>query len=82
VKLNPVPLGVALGLVLGVGFLLMTLVISLEGGGGHMHLMSRVCPGFSVGIGGAFLGLVYWFVYGFVGGVLLAVVYNRVSRRA
>jgi len=81
-KLNAVPLGVALGLVLGLGMFLLTLVISLQGGGGHLHLMGRMCPGFSVGIGGAFVGLVYWFVFGFVAGVIFALVYNWVSRKA
>ena len=81
-KLNAVPLGVALGVVLGVGSFLMTLVIKSQGGGGHICLLRRVCPGFSVGVGGAFLGLLYWFVYGFVAGVLLAVVYNQISRKA
>lgn len=81
-KLNAVALGVALGLVLGVGALLLTLVISFQGGGAHLYLMRRVCPGFSVGVGGAFLGFVYWFVYGFVAGALLGVLYNWVRRKA
>ncbi len=80
-KLNAVSMGVALGLVLGVGSFLMTLMILSQGGGAHLHLLRRVCPGFSVGLGGAFVGLVYWFVYGFVVGALLALVYNRVSKK-
>jgi hypothetical protein len=79
-KLNAVPLGVALGAVLGVGVFLLTLVVMSQGGGAHLHLLRRVCPGFSTGVGGAFLGLVYWFIYGFVGGAVLAVVYNRVGK--
>ncbi len=80
-KLNAVSLGVALGLVLGVGSFLMTLAVMSQGGGAHLHLLGRLCPGYTVGFGGAFVGLVYWFVYGFVGGALVALVYNRVSKK-
>ncbi len=80
-KLNVVSLGIALGVVLGLTFFLTTIMIVLQSGGAHLHLLRRVCPGYSVSVAGSFLALVYWFIYGFVGGALLAFIYNRVSSR-
>jgi hypothetical protein len=72
--------GLGLGVLLGVAMFLATLVLALRGGpwtGEHLGLLGQFYPGYSVSVGGAFLGLLYGFVTGAVGGYLLAAVYNR-----
>jgi hypothetical protein len=80
-KLNVLSLAVALGVLFGLSFLIMSLIVLWQDGGAHMYLLRRVCPGYSVSVGGSFLALVYWFVYGFIGGAVLALVYNRVGKK-
>jgi ABC-type dipeptide/oligopeptide/nickel transport system permease subunit len=51
-----------------------------RGGGEHLELLGKFYIGYSVSVGGAFLGLVYGFVDGFLGGWILAWLYNRFAR--
>ena len=67
--------GIATGLVLGIGLLGATLWIVLRDGpqgGEHLGRLSQILPGFSVSIGGAFLGMLYGFVIGYALGRVLA----------
>ncbi|KPJ60501.1 MAG: hypothetical protein AMJ46_05675 [Latescibacteria bacterium DG_63] len=78
-KLKALSFAVATGIVLALSFFVATLIVHLQGGGAHLNLMHRLCPGYCVSVGGCFLGLLYGFVYGFLFGGLLALLYNSMS---
>jgi len=78
-KLKVLSFALATGIVFGVVLFLVTLMISLQGGGGHLYLMHRVCPGYMASVGGSFLGLIYGFIYGFVFAAVLAWLYNAIG---
>jgi hypothetical protein len=79
-RLKALSFALATGIVFAVSFFLLSLVVHLQGGGAHLNLVHRFCPGFCVSAGGCFLGLIYGFIYGFLGGGLLALVYNSMVR--
>jgi hypothetical protein len=80
VELCPKCLGVAFGLVWGIGLFVMAL-ISGAGAYGAMFIGSigSVYLGYSAGAFGGLLGLVYGFIDGFIGGYLVAWLYNKMS---
>ncbi|MCX5800596.1 MAG: hypothetical protein NTX17_04345 [Candidatus Eisenbacteria bacterium] len=78
-KLKVLPFALAAGIVSGVACFLTTLFVHAQGGGGHMYLMHRMWPGYCVSVGGAFLGLVYGFVYGFAIAGVLVWLYNAMA---
>lgn len=67
--------GIAAGLVLGLGLCGATLWLLAKGGpdaGAHLGRLGQVLPGYSVTLGGSFIGLAYGFVIGYALGRLLA----------
>jgi hypothetical protein len=77
-------LGLTLGLLAGVGLFLATAILLLKGGdnvGNHLALLGQFLPGYQVTWGGAFLGLAYGLLLGFVGGWLVGWTYNLVAGR-
>ena len=57
-----------------------TIVLVIRGGpnmGQHLNLLGVFLPGYSVSVGGAFIGFVYAFVLGYALGRLVGAVYNR-----
>src|SRR5262249_29576866 len=96
-KLDRVALGIATGVLAGLGLFLATIALVLKGGphvGPHLILLAQYLPGHRVTAAGSPLGLAYGLVGGFVAGwtfallrnatalLLLAVVRRRVERRA
>lgn len=79
-KLDKTALGLAGGIVWGVAVFLATLWVLYRGGGEHLELLAKFYIGYSVTVGGAFVGLVYGFVDGFIGCWILAWLYNRFAR--
>jgi hypothetical protein len=76
-KLNVAALGLAGGLMWGVVLFLFTMTTTATGYGlDFVNLVASVYPGFAVSYPGAFIGLVYGFVDGFVGFAVLAWLYN------
>ena len=74
--------GVACGLLFGLGLFAATLILVISGGpdpGAHLRLLSAFLPGYSVTVGGAFLGFVYMFVIGYAVGRLIGATYNRMA---
>lgn len=68
VRINARAWGVATGAVLGLGLFLATLILVWKGGpdvGRHLGRLAFVLPGYSVSVGGAFLGLIYGFFIGY-----------------
>jgi len=76
-KLDKKALGLACGLLWGGGLAFATLWVLLRGGGEHLALLGRFYVGYSVSPLGVLIGLAYAFVDGFIGGWLLAWLYNR-----
>lgn len=77
-KINPVTLGIAGGLLWGLGLSLMTLMNILTGYATFfLALVESVYPGYSMSISGILIALIYGFIDAFVGCYLLAWLYNK-----
>lgn len=77
-KLNVRALALAAGIVWGLVIFLLTYWFLIFGYEGIMlEQISRVYLGYSVTWYGAFIGLIWGFVDGLIGGALLAWLYNR-----
>ena len=79
-RLNSRAWGIALGLLLGGGLALATLILVIKGGttvGPHLSLLSNYFPGYSVTVVGSIIGFVYAFVLGYGLGRVVGSVYNR-----
>jgi hypothetical protein len=82
-KLNARAWVIALGLLLGLGLAIATIVLVLRGGaavGPHLSLLALFLPGYTVSVGGAFIGFAYLFVIGYAIGRLIGLVYNKLAR--
>lgn len=82
-RLNERAWGITLGLLLGLGLFLATIVLVIKGGpnmGQHLELLSNYLPGYRVSIVGAFVGFIYLFVLGYGLGRIIGTVYNRLVR--
>lgn len=83
-KLNVKAFGLAGGILWGLGLFLMTIIVMLIGQGygiTFLGIISNVYPGYKVTAGGAFLGLVYGFIDGFIGCAVFAWLYNKLVRK-
>ena len=81
-RLNERAWAIAIGLLLGGGLFLATLVLVLRGGpmtGQHLELLSVYFPGYRVTFVGSVIGFVYAFVIGYALGRLVGFVYNRLA---
>lgn len=79
-RLNERAWGIALGLLLGGGLFIATIVLVLKGGpdvGRHLGLLAVYFPGYRVTALGSLVGFVYGFVAGYALGRLIGFVYNR-----
>lgn len=82
-RLNERAWGITLGLLLGGGLFLATIVLVLKGGqnvGAHLSLLSNYFPGYRVTVLGSFIGFVYGFVIGYGAGRIIGTVYNRLVK--
>lgn len=76
-KLNILAFGLACGLVWGVGILVTPWWVMLfEGSTGDWLALGHVYRGFNVSPVGSLVGFVWGLCDGFVGGVILAALYN------
>jgi hypothetical protein len=83
VLLNAKLLGIVLGIFMGTGLFLATNFLVLKGGpnvGAHLSLLAVFFPGYRVTFFGSIVGFCYAFVLGFIGGVILGVLYNKLAR--
>jgi hypothetical protein len=70
-------LGLAYGLVLGLGlFLLTNYLVLIHHGGATLIKLNQIYWGYSITFGGSLLGLIYGFVTGYIVGWLVALFYN------
>ena len=82
-RLNARAWGIAVGLLMGLGLFLATIVLVLKGGhvvGAHLGLLGQLLPGYRVTVGGAFIGFGYLFVIGYAIGRTIGAVYNALAR--
>lgn len=82
-RLNERAWGVAMGLLLGLGLLIATLILVIKGGenvGAHLGLLGIFLPGYRVTVSGALIGFVYAFVIGYAFGRIIGTIYNWLSR--
>jgi hypothetical protein len=76
--------GAALGSLLALGLFAATAILVLRGGpnpGPHLNLLGQYFPGYRVSWPGAFLGMVYGFLVGYIGGLTVGTLYNRIVAR-
>jgi len=81
-RLNERAWAIAIGLLLGGGLFVATMVLVLRGGpnpGPHLQLLSVYFPGYRVTTLGSFVGFVYAFVIGYALGRVVGFVYNRLA---
>lgn len=82
-SLNARAWGITVGLLMGGGLFLATIILVLKGGpnpGPHLNLLAIYFPGYRVTLLGSFVGFVYAFVLGYGIGRLIGSVYNRLVR--
>src|SRR5690349_13618708 len=82
-KLNARAWGIALGLLLGLGLAIATIVLVMRGGAavGLQHsLHALILPAYTVSVGGAFIFFPYLLVIGYAIGRLIGLVYNKLAR--
>jgi hypothetical protein len=83
VLLNAKLLGVVIGFLMGAGLFLATNFLVIKGGhniGAHLSLLAIYFPGYSVSFWGSIIGFCYAFALGFLGGLTLGAVYNKLAR--
>lgn len=77
-KIHPVALGVALGIIEGLPIFLGTIILVLQGESGPAFL-SKLFPFYEISWLGAFIGLAEGLIDGFIGGVIMAWIYNKIA---
>ncbi len=81
-KLNVKAFALTCGMIWGIGLFVLTWwIIAFDGATGEPTLIGRVYRGYAVSPTGSFIGLIWAFVDGFIGGAIFAWLYNLVSAR-
>ena len=79
--LNKRAFALSSGIVVGIAFLVVTLVfIIFKHEGNQLNKLHCLFIGYSVSWLGALLGLVWGFIYGAIGGWLFAWLYNKLEK--
>lgn len=81
-KLKPLALGIALGIVWG-SALFVTTWLSYYTGYGKLFLevlAQSIYPGYTISPIGSFLGLIYGFVDGLISAALIGLIYNKITK--
>lgn len=82
-RLNERAWGITMGLLLGLGLFLATIVLVIKGGpnpGAHLSLLKAYFPGYRVTFLGSLIGFIYAFVIGYALGRLIGSVYNMLLK--
>ncbi len=81
-KLNVLALGLAFGLIWGLGLFLLTWwIILFDGQTGETTIIGQVYRGYTISAVGSVIGLIWAFFDGLIGGVIFASVYNLLAGR-
>jgi hypothetical protein len=81
--LNAKVLGLALGLLLGLGLFVATNWLVVKGGdpvGPHLQLLSHYFIGYRVSFVGSFIGFAYGFAVGTLSGSMIGWIYNKITK--
>ena len=84
IRLNGKAWGMTLGVVMGLGLALVTLILWIKGGesmGDMLGRLGQFLPWYNVSLLGALLGFVYFFILGNLLGRLVCSVYNWSASR-
>jgi hypothetical protein len=84
IRFNLVAVGAAIGAMCGIFVWLATVVLLVRGGsdvGLHLNVLGVFFPGYSVSWPGAWIGMVYGFIFGAASGALLYWTYARGLRK-
>ena len=80
-KLRVRALGLTFGVCLGLGIFVATIWAVIQGRGKTLEMLAGYCFGlYAASIDGAFLGLIWGLVYGFIAGAMIAWLYNTFSK--
>ena len=79
-KLQPVPLGVAFGVLWAVYVLFLGIAAMFNWGGGIVDGLGTLYIGYGPSVLGAVIGAIWAFVDGLVAGVIVAWIYNMVAK--
>jgi hypothetical protein len=81
-KINVKAFSLTCGIVWGLGLFLLTWwIIAFDGATGEATLIGRMYRGFTISPAGSFIGFVWAFVDGLIGGAIFASLYNLISTR-
>ena len=81
-KLNVKAFALTTGIFWGIGLFLITWwIILLDGASGATNIISSVYRGYSISIEGSFIGLLWGFVDGLIGGAIFSWLYNFILNR-
>ncbi len=81
-KLDIRAFALACGILWGAGIFLLTWwIIAFDGATGEATLIGRLYRGYTISAAGSFIGLVWGFFDGLIGGALFAWLYNRLRGR-
>jgi len=61
-------------------FLVTWWIIILDGASGNATWLGQIYRGYSISVGGSFIGLAWGLVDGLIGGAVLAWLYNRFAK--
>jgi hypothetical protein len=78
-RLNALIIGLVVGILLGLGLFIVTIVLVIKGGevvGPHLGLLGQVFIGYEVTWAGSFIGLLYGIAAGFIAGYFFSRLYN------
>lgn len=79
--LNAKALGLALGLIFGLGLFIATNWLVIKGNqpvGPHLQLLSQYFIGYRISFLGSFIGFAYGFALGTLSGALIGRIYNKI----
>jgi hypothetical protein len=79
-SLQPIPLGIACGVVAAAGIVFMTVRAAQVQGGNTLLLLRKFLPGYSISVAGCVAGMIWAFVEAFLVAVLVAALYNALVR--
>ncbi len=81
-KFNVKAFALTCGLVWGIGLFILTWwIIIFDGATGEPTLIGRLYRGYTISPSGSFIGLMWAFVDGLIGGAIFAWLYNLLSKR-
>ena len=81
-KLNVKAFSLTCGIVWGLGLFLLTWwIIAFDGTTGEPTIIGRLYRGFNISPAGSFIGFIWAFVDGLIGGAIFAWLYNLISTR-